>query len=291
MRPVRRSACVLGLALVVGLLSACGGSSSRHDEKPGPPDSQLVASAGQFRYDEGTPNVETGITNNSSKPITVTTATISWSGFAWPTVKLPDSPVPPSQTAAFISRFGRPNCTTHPSDPKLLAVVNGVRRSLPLHVDEPGLLERLRASACAQQRLADAASVVLSIGTSVVHSQGVPAFAGTVTLTRPHTPGAAVTVEDLGGSVLFDVLPRQGRRLRPFRLAPDVRTATIPIRVGPTQRCDAHTRGNSSQTFLFSVYSRTGDDPVHRTVSIPGKGIQQRLLGLLDRYCAHHKTN
>jgi hypothetical protein len=281
----------VGLALTLALVNACGGPTSRHDEKPSPPASQLVATAGQFRYDEGTTKMETGITNNSSKAITVTSATIDWSGFAWSTVKLPGSPVPSTQTAAFISHFGRANCTAHPGEPTLVAVINGARRRLPLHIDEPGLLQRLRARTCAQQRLADAATVTLSIGTSVVRSQGVPAFAGTVTLTRPHTPGDQVTVEDLGGSVLFDVLPREGRRLHPVRLAPDARTATIPIRVGPTQRCDAHTRSQSSQSFVFSVFSRTADDPVHRTIFIPDKGTQERLLGLIDRYCAHSETN
>ena len=102
---------------------------------------------------------------------------------------------------------------------------------------------------------------------------------------RPGASGEAVTVEDLGGSVLFDVLPREGRRLRPVRLAPDARSVTIPIRVGPTQRCDAHTRGTASQPFLFSVYSHTAGDPVHRTIRIPDAATQRRLLGLLDRYC------
>ncbi len=285
MTSIRTWACVAGVVLLVGLLGSCDDTSAHDDRTPEPAARELDASAGQFRYDEGTDHVRTGITNNSSKPITVTTATISWDGFRWTPTKLPGEPVPPQQTAAFLSRFGRANCTAAPTEPRLIAVINGVRRDLPLHLDDPGLFTRLRASACAGQHLADNASVTLSIGTSVVHSQGVPAYAGTVTLRRPGASGEAVTVEDLGGSVLFDVLPREGRRLRPVRLAPDARSVTIPIRVGPTQRCDAHTRGNASQPFLFSVYSHTAGDPVHRTIRIPDAATQRRLLGLLDRYC------
>ncbi len=245
----------------------------------------MDASAGQFRFDEGTRDVRTGITNNSPEPITVTTATISWDGFQWAPTKLSGEPVPPQQTAAFTSRFGRANCTTEPGEPRLIAVINGVRRDLPLHLDDPGLFTRLRASTCAAQRLAENASVTLSIGTSIVRSQGVPSYAGTVTVRRPQATGEAVTVVDLGGSVLFDVLPRDGRDFRPVRLPPDARSVSIPIRVGPTQRCDAHTRGNASQPFLFSVYSRVEGDPVHRTIRVPDAATQRRLLGLLDRYC------
>ena len=178
----------------------------------------------------------TGVTNNSSKPITVTSATISWDGFDWSVAKLPKEPVLPDQTAAFVSHFGRANCTARPSAPRLLAVVNGVRRDLRLHVDEPGLFERLRTSVCAQQRLDDAASLRMSIGTTVVHDNGVPFYAGTVTLRRHQVPGEPVTVVDLGGSVIFNVLPEQGRRLRPVRLAADAASLDVPIRIGPTQQ-------------------------------------------------------
>jgi len=276
-----------GVVLLASLVGSCDREPTHQDRGAVPPAGQLEATAGQFRFDEGTHDVRTGITNNSSKPIKVTTATISWDGFQWETTKLPGEPVPPQQTAAFISRFGRANCATEPTEPRLIAVVNGVRRDLPLRLDDPGLFTRLRASACAGQHLADNAILTMSIGTRVVRRNGVPSYAGTVSVRRPSAPGEAVTVVDLGGSVLFDVLPREGRDFRPVRLAPDARSVSIPIRVGPTQRCDAHTRGNASQPFLFSVFTQLAGDPVHRTITVPDATTQRRLLGLLDRYCAH----
>ncbi len=283
MRSARGWGWSVGLVLLL-TLGACGGSGD--PKPPTPPDSELDATAGQSRFDEGTRNVPTGITNNSSKPITVTAARISWDGFDWTTSKLSKESVPPSQTAAFVSHFGRANCAAKPADPRLTAVINGVRRDLPLKVDESGLFDRLRTSVCAQQRLDAAASLKMTIGESVLRDQGVPYFAGTVSLERPRTPGEPVTVVDLGGSVLFNVLPREGRRLRPVSLEPAAESLTIPIRVGPTQRCSAHARGNTSQPFLFSVFTRTGQDPVHRTITVPDKATQLRLLDLIDRYCA-----
>lgn len=286
MKSARRWRWSAGLVLLLGVVGACDEAPAGDHQKVKPPASELSASAGQFRFDEGTRNVRTGITNNSSKPITVTTARISWDGFKWSVAKLAKEPVLPNQTAAFMSHFGRANCTTTPSGPRLRAVVNGVRRDLPLHVDQPGLFERLRTSVCAAQRLTDAASLTLSIGRSVLHDQGVPFYAGTVAVRRHQVPGEPVTVVDLGGSILFNVLPREGRRLRPVRLPPGTQSLTIPIRVGPTQECSAHSRGNTSQPFLFSVYTRTGGDPVHRNIKVPDKATQLRLLGLIDRYCA-----
>ena len=104
-------------------------------------------------------------------------------------------------------------------------------------------------------------------------------------------PGEPVTVVDLGGSILFSVLPEQGRRLRPARLEPDAPSLTVPIRVVPSRRCEAHTRGNTSQPFLFSVFTRTGDGAVHRTITPPDKPTQLRLWDLLDRYCASTRAD
>lgn len=286
MESARRWGWSVALVLVLGALAACGKGSS-DDQAPTPAASQLDATAGQFRFDEGTRDMPTGITNNSAKPITVTTAKISWDGFRWSVEKLPDDSVLPGQTAAFVSHFGRASCTAEqPPAPRLLAVVNGVRRDLPLHVDQPGLFERLRASVCAEQSLSDAATLKMSISNAVVRDNGVPFYAGTVTLGRREMPGDPVTVVDLGGSVIFNVLPREGRRLRPAGLASDATSLTVPIRVGPTNNCTAHTRGNTSQPFLFSVFTRTGGDTVHRTITVPDKPTQLRLWALLDRYCA-----
>ena len=276
------------LVLVLVAVAGCDSGSGDHPAPaPAPAAGELDATAGQFRFDEGTRNMPTGITNNSSKPITVTTAQISWDGFRWSVEKLPDGAVLPGQTAAFVSHFGRASCTTkRPAAPRIRAVVNGVRRDLPLHVDEPGLFERLRTSVCAEQRLDDAASLTMSIGRVVRTADGIPFYPGTVDLRRDQVPGDPVTVVDLGGSILFSVLPAVGRKLRPVTLSSGSPALTLPIRVVPTRRCEPHARGNTSQPFLFSVFSRTGGDPVHRSITVPDKATQLRLWGLLDRYCA-----
>jgi hypothetical protein len=267
------------LLAILGLLLSCT-AKSRESAPP-----RLVASATQFRYDEGTHNLHAGVTNAGTTPVTVTSATLAWSGFDWPTVQIPAQPVPPGQTAAFVIAYGAARCDTHPGAPYLLATVDGQRRRLPLQVDDPGLLDRLRQGACARQRLSRAVALTLHLRRHTVVRAGEELLPGEVVLRRRAGAGRAVSVVDLGGSVLFDLTAAGGRGALPARLAPPDRALRLPVLVGSAGRCDPHARGNSSQTFLFSVYTRLGTEPALRTIFVPSKPAQQRLLAVLDRAC------
>jgi hypothetical protein len=264
----------------LGLLLSC--TAERRESAPPP---RLVASATQFRYDEGTNHLHAGVTNAGTTPVTVTSATLTWSGFDWPTVRIPAQPVPPGQTAAFVIAYGAARCGTDTGAPYLLATVDGQRRRLALKVEDPGLLDRLRQAACARQRLARAVALTLHLRRHTVVRQGEELLPGEVVLRRRAGSSEAVSVVDLGGSVLFDVTAAGGPGALPARLAPPDRTLRLPVQVGSAGRCDPHARGQSSQTFLFSVYTRLGSDPPLRTIFVPSKPAQQRLLALLDRAC------
>ena len=268
------------LVLLVGTVLSC--TVARRESVPAP---RLVASATQFRYDEGTPNLHAGVTNAGTTSVTVTSATLVWPGFRWPTVRIPAKPVPPGQTAAFVIRYGAARCGTDPGAPYLLATVDGQRRRLPLKVEDPGLLDRLRGSACARQRLARAVTLLLHLRRRTLVRQGQEALPGEVVLRRRAGSAEAVSVVDLGGSVLFDVTAAGGPGALPARLASHDAILRLRVLVGSAGRCDPHARGNSSQTFLFSVYTRVGSEPALRTIFIPSKRAQLRLLALLDRAC------
>lgn len=272
------------VAAVTVLAAGLAGCASAGPPAEHPPAPRLVASATQFRPDEGTPNLHAGVTNLGTRPVTVTSATVVWPGFSWRTVRIPAVPVPAGQTAAFVVRYGAAHCDTHPGAPYLLTEVDGRRLRLPLKVDLPGLLPRLLEHACAEQRLARTALVDLRLGRHSVTGPSGEYLPGVVVLRR--RPGAAtpVTLVDLGGSVLFDVLPARHGAL-PARLRSAEPRLTVPVRVGSAGRCDPHARGNSSQTFLFSTYTRLGDDPVVRTIFVPPRATQALLLRLLDRAC------
>lgn len=270
----------MGLVLATALASCTAAGTAPVRRTP----ARLVASATQFRPDEGTRNLHAGITNLGPGAVTVTAARVEWPGFTWPRVRVAPEPVPAGQTAAFLVRYGAARCETEPGAPYLVAVVDGRTRRLPLKIDLPGLLERLRAHACAQQRLSHAAGVRLRWARTTVAGRSGEYLPGALVLRRRAGTTAPVVVVGLSGSVLFDLLPAR-RGALPARLAPADDRLRLPVRVEPAGRCDGHARGQSQQTFLFSAYTRLDGAPAVRTTFLLDRQVQQRLQGLLDRAC------
>ena len=275
------------LALLVGTcLAGCTSDPESPPAVEQVPAARLDASVAQFRFDEGTRNLRAGVTNNSDRDIRVTSATIVWDGFAFPDVPITDDLVKPGLTAAFQIAYGHPRCDHEPSGPPALeAVIDGRTRRLPLRVEDPGLLVRLRDRACAVERLAAAATVRLSFQQRTVMVSGEEYLPGAVVVTRRDGPAEPLRVVDLGGSVLVDFVPRDGRTALPVTLPPDQRRLVLPVLAGSAHRCDGHARGNSSQTFLLSVYLRLDGAPVQRQIVVPADPDQVRLLAVIDRDC------
>jgi hypothetical protein len=279
----RRLLLVLAASSVLAGAGCSSPSAPNPDRAPGP----LVASVTQFRFDEGTRNLKAGVTNDSDTDIRVSQATIAWDGFAFPTVPVTGGVVHPGQTAAFSIAYGVPQCSAPPrAEPRLVAVVNGRTLRLPLRVEDPRLLLRLHAKACAAERLDAAATVRLRLAARTTRVGGVEYLPGRLVLT--HRPGATdrVLIVDLGGSVLLDLLPRNSRRSLPGELVGERRELAFPVLLGSAHRCDAHALGQSSQTFLISAYVRVGSEPTQRVVLPLSPVERDRLIGIVHRDCA-----
>jgi hypothetical protein len=282
-RPWRPALAGLAALLLVGLTGCTDDAAP--PPRPGQ-DLRLDASVAQFRFDEGTRNLKAGVGNRGEGDIRVTRATIDWPGMVFPTLDLPDTPVRPGQTAAFTIAYARARCGAEPSTrPVLRAVVDGRERSLPLRVEDPGLLVRLRDKACAAQALDAVASVRLLVSRHTERLGGEEYLPGTLVVRRRGPAGERVRVVDLTGSVLVDVLPRGGRRALPEELGPDDRALSFPLLFGSAHRCDAHAVSQSSQTFLLSAYLRRGDGPPQRVLLPLSAPERDRLTGLLRREC------
>ncbi len=280
--PVRR---VLALALALSCLAGCSSEPARRTP-PAPVALRLDASVAQFRFDEGTRNLKAGVTNNGTREIRVSQATIAWDGFAFPTIPIRDSLVPPGQTAAFTIAYGAPQCAQPPTGrPALLAVVDGRTRRLPLRVEDPGLLDRLHAKACAQQRLHATVTVHLRTARRSVRLRGEEYLPGVLVLRRRAGGTGRVQVVDLGGSVLLDLTPRHGRHALPAVLRPGAGVLRFPVLLGSAHRCDAHALGQSSQTFLISAYVRLAGAATQREILPLDTAERDRLTALVDRDC------
>ena len=284
-----------GLARVVAgvlLLMLCSCTSSSPPEadagatRPAP--LKLQASVAQFRFDEGTRNLRAGISNLGDRAVRVSSATISWDGFAFPTVPIsdPQADARPGQSVAFTIAYGAARCDAPPHvRPVLVAVVDGRTRRLPLEVQDPQLLVRLHHKACAGQRLAAVADVGLRIGRREVVADGDRYLTATLHVRRHPGATGQVTVVDLSGSVLIELRTRD-KHLLPLSTAdPQLREGSLPLLIGAPHRCDGHARSQSSQTFLLSAYVRLDGEPVQRVVMIPTIPEQTRVLALIDRVC------
>jgi hypothetical protein len=277
---------LVGLAVGCALVAAgCTGSSAGGADTV---DTRtLVASVTQHRFAEGTPDLLAGITNAGTRDVRITSATIRWPGFAFPTVTIDEPTVPPTQTAAFTVAYGHPRCDDEPPRrATMVADVDGAEVELPLRVEDPGLLVRLHDAACGRQAVESTADVSLVLAPRTARRHGTEVLPGRVVVRRVSASNAPVVVDDVAGSVLFRILPRAGGSGLPARLEPGERRLTLPVEVGSNDRCDAHSRSQSSQTFLFSVYAHVEGAATQRLPRIPSTADQQRLLDLLDRVCA-----
>jgi len=278
---------VASVVLCSAVVLPAGCTSSTHQQPTADASAhplRLDASVAQFRFDEGTRNLSAGVTNKGDRTIRVSSVTINWDGFAFPTVPIPDPETLPGNTAALTIAYGAARCDHPPREkPTMVAVVDGRTRTLPLRVEDPQLLDRLHAKACAAQALDRAADVSLRWARRPVHVDGELYLPGTLTVT--HRPGQPkVTLVDLGGSVLLDLRTR-ATGLLPISTA-DPRTGRgIHVLIGSTHRCDAHALGQSSQTFLISAYVRVQGSPTQRVILIPDKVDKARIQSVIDRVC------
>lgn len=274
---------LVALLVLCAVLAAC--TATDPQQSPESDRAALDASITQFRHDEGTRNLRAGVTNLGSAAVTVTRARLSWSGFAPTSVELEPWTLEPGRTAGFTLQYGAARCEDEPTGrPRLDVVVDGREHRLPLTVEDPQLLERLYRNECAEHRLDATGTVSLRLDDAPVRLAGEEYLPGDVLVRRRPGSSARLTIVDVGGSVLLRLTPRDTGAL-PAHLDADQRSLRVPVLVGSAHRCDAHALGNSSQTFLLSVYVRRGQDPVHRVITVPDDGSKALLTELIARDC------
>jgi hypothetical protein len=271
-----------GLALLAG----CSGTSSPPQPPPPHTEVSLAVSISQSRFDEGTRRLRAAVTNTSDHAVHVATVGIAWSAFAPRSAPVPDGDLGPGETAALVLEYGEPRCDgTAAQPPALGVVVDGTEQDVPLERDDARGLARLHVRACAQQRLERSASVHLRLRREPVTRAGEEYLPGAVVVRRWSGAREPLDILDLAGSVLLELAPRDGRSVLPARLAARDDVLRLPVLVGSVHRCDAHALGQSSQTFLFSIYVRLRGEPAQRVTAIPDRPTRVALTGILDRDC------
>jgi hypothetical protein len=127
--------------------------------------------------------------------------------------------------------------------------------------------------------------VTLQLRRDPVVRAGEEYLPGAVVVRRRAGSREPLSILDLAGSVLLELAPVDGRSVLPARLAARDDVLRLPVLIGSVHRCDAHALGQSSQTFLFSIYVRLRGQPAQRVTAIPGRLTRVALTGILDRDC------
>ena len=263
------------------LLAACAAAPPEPDRQ-----APLGVSLSQSRFDEGTRQLRAAVTNTGHRTVHVDTAGIAWPGFAPSPAPVPDGDLGPGQTAGLVLEYGEPRCDSPSAGrPAMAVVVDGAEQTVPLERDDARGLIRLHVRACAQQRLERSVAVSLRMRLQPVTRAGEEYLPGAVVVRRRAGSTDELSVLDLAGSVLLDLAPRDGRSVLPVRLAAEDDVLRLPVLIGSVHRCDAHALGQSSQTFLFSIYVTLGGQPGQRVIAIPDKPTREALTGILDRDC------
>jgi hypothetical protein len=109
------------------------------------------------------------------------------------------------------------------------------------------------------------------------------ALQGVVVVTRG-SGDEAVTIQDLGGTTHYNVVPLSGRHRPVIVLRPGESRVEIPVRVTPA-RCDPHAFAEAKQAYLFPVWMAKGDGETHTIISTPSKETQDVFLKYARDVC------
>lgn len=244
----------------------------------------------QYRFDEGTRKINAQVTNEGSDPFTVTSVELMSPVLASLAPTTENTVVAPGQTIDLQTAYADPDCdATSTGRAAFLLNLQG-QAALSVQLDRRGqaLLDRLYARECALARIADVASVSFGPSFTRVRVDGEPYLRGELLVTRwpnPDTRDVSLTVDSFAGSVLVTLLPQRGAEALPATLDAGAGSLRVPILIGSSNRCDAHARGQSTQTFLLSVFVHVAGAATQRVILVPDKASQRQALAVVDAAC------
>lgn len=288
------------LALLALVLGACGGPGQAPPPPAAPTSPRTIVvtpipvppgvhlSFVQQRIDEGTRRAQIRVVNGTGRWLHVRSVSLDWPGYPAQLQRV-DYDVPAGQTVDLRYRLPPAVCTAAVDQAPMGGVAVTDRGVLRRDLTDDGVrfLTRIHGTTC-QARLLDAAATV-SYGDRwrPATRDGRPVLLGSLVLRRPpdqRRPGPAVGVTQVEGSVLFDLSLPEGADA--LALPPGQRRVALPLLVRDGGRCDPHSRGQSTQTFLFRAFLSLDGGPGISRLMPPAKAQQRLLLRFLDRACS-----
>lgn len=266
------------------LQGGCSGNAPVDDASTSAP--VLAATLTQSRVNEGTRLINAELTNTSDSPVTVETVTLDSSQFGALTPEPKGSVFAPGATIDLAIDYGEPDCDGALEQASYTVTLgDGSTQELSIDADGMAWLGRLYDRECALASIADVATIEYGERFRRARVDGELVLAGDLLVHRP--PGsdrsATLTIRGLAGSVLIRFEPDPVGSL-PVDLPADQERLEVPITFSPF-RCDQHARGQSSQTFLLSVYVVLPGEPQQRLILVPDRGLEGQILDLIADVC------
>lgn len=295
----RRCHRVAAAALVLVVLTGCTGEAGPAGDAPAAtspstaaPPPTLAATLTRYSQDVTNGVVQVKVTNSGPDPIFIDRVRVLWPGWHTQRYTRNDVALEPGRTVDLPVPISRARCadsTRPPRSPgsaQLRAQVAGdsVGRIRVPFSDARDLLTRVWSAECRSRALTKAVDVRFGRHWERAGTDRAPALRGTVELTRL-TSDRTVRVTGFLGSVLLDVDPVGSLRRPLLRMPASRRTATLPVDVTSSGRCDGHALAESKQTYLLEAYVRDGRTPAATVLLVPSEPVQHRLRAVIDRAC------
>jgi hypothetical protein len=259
-RPVRW----IVLAGVVILLAACSTTDSDAPAQPGgdgtanpvATEIELAAELVTSRRDQAGGQIRVRLTNHSAGAVPIDAIRLVAPPYSPEPARVNTRELAPGRTVVYPVVHGEPECAgAAPTAGPVSVEIDSAGRQLSVVPADSELIERMLATACGRQRIAEL--VDIGLDSDWEWSEGSNEQTGTLTIAR-RTAGPPLTLTGVRGGVNFtlELLELSG----PLILAADEDTLTLPVR-SRAARCEAHALADNSKPYGFSAWLAIGDDP------------------------------
>ena len=247
----------------------------------------FTADLNQNRIQEGSRSVNAKLTNTSDQPLTVAAIGLHSDLFAPMPPAEKGSTFGPGQTIDLVVEYGDPTCEGELTELAYDVVLDdGTALTVPVNKHGTAWLRRLYDRDCALAGVHEIADIEYADDFHRAQFDGELKLTGDLVITAAPgaDPDASFSVDEVFGSVLVNFEPASRDEL-PHTFGAADGELRLPLTIGAF-RCDPHARGESSQTFLWSVYLTPEGGPQVRLILKPDKSLQIQTLNLIDDVCA-----
>jgi hypothetical protein len=274
----------VAIALIV---SATGCAKNDAIESTAPPPG-ISVSLNQWRTDEAEHTVEVSVTSTAATPILFRDVQVVTASLRTLPAARVDTTLRQTPRTDLRIPYGEARCDPAkipgPLPVTVIAHVQvggGPLREVRFAASgpTPQTLQRMITAECGGYILRQTADITFG----ATWREADKVLYGTLTVTRKKD-GQPFTVDELGNTTHFSLLPHSGKH-HPVAILPAGQTTLeIPVELRPA-RCDPHAFGEAKKAYIFPVWGRIGDGELYWMIVTPGTQLKATFLAYAERAC------